>query len=141
MSEENVAIIRASNDAWNKGDMSAFEELLDPEVIVQTVGNWPEPGPHVGREAVMRFYRGLRAAFDEDKLRETSDYVYAADRVVVRLAMETVGHGPPGGAGGDDRVQRPQSEDPERRILLGPRGSPRSCRATEVALRTKSAVR
>jgi ketosteroid isomerase-like protein len=96
MSEENVAIIRASNDAWNKGDMSAFEELLDPEVIVQTVGNWPEPGPHVGREAVMRFYRGLRAAFDEDKLRETSDYVYAADRVVVRLAMETVGHGPPG---------------------------------------------
>jgi hypothetical protein len=43
----------------------------------------------------MDFYRGLRDAFDEDRLRETSEYLHAADRVVVRLAMDTVGHGPP----------------------------------------------
>ena len=95
MSEEKVAVIRASNAAWNAGKMDAFFETLHPDVIVQTVGNWPEPGPHVGREAAMRFYRGLRAAFDEDRLRETSEYLHAADRVVVRLAMDTVGHGPP----------------------------------------------
>jgi ketosteroid isomerase-like protein len=95
VSEENVEVVRACNEAWNAGDMDAFEALLDPEVIVQTVGNWPEPGPHVGREAAMRFYRGLRAAFDEDRLRETSEYRHGADRVVVRLAMDSVGHGPP----------------------------------------------
>jgi ketosteroid isomerase-like protein len=95
MSQENVETIRAINQVWNEGDMDAFRERLDPEVIVQTVGNWPEPGPYVGREAVMAFYRSLRAAFDEDRLRETSEYLHLADRVVVRLAMDTVGHGPP----------------------------------------------
>jgi ketosteroid isomerase-like protein len=96
MSEENVAVIREANNAWNRGDMDAFEAKLDPEVILQTVGNWPESGPHIGREAVMSFYRGLRAAFDEDRLRETSDYLYRADQVLVRLAMDTSGHGPSG---------------------------------------------
>ncbi len=95
MSQENVEIVRASNQAWNDGDMDAFRELLDPHVIVRTVGNWPEPGPHVGRDAAMAFYRGLRAAFDEDRLRETSDYLHIGDRVVVRLVMDSVGRGPP----------------------------------------------
>jgi ketosteroid isomerase-like protein len=95
MSQENVEIIRAANHAWNEGDMDAFRDCLDPEVIVQTVGNWPEPGPYVGRESVMGFYRSLRAAFDEDRLRETSEYLDLADHVVVRLVMDTVGYGPP----------------------------------------------
>ena len=95
MSQGKVEIIRAANEAWNDGDMEAFHEHLDPEVILQTVGNWPEPGPHVGRDAVMSFYRGLRAAFDEDRLRETSDPLEVADHVVIRLAMDTTGHGPP----------------------------------------------
>jgi ketosteroid isomerase-like protein len=76
--------------------MDVFREWLDLEVIVQTVGNWPEPGPYVGREAVMAFYRSLRDAFDETRLRETSEALHLADRVVVRLAMDTVGHGPAG---------------------------------------------
>jgi ketosteroid isomerase-like protein len=95
MSHENVEVSRASNKAWNDGDMDAFRELLDPDIIVRTVGNWPEPGPHVGRDAVMAFYRGLRSAFDQDQLREVGDYKYIGDRVVIRLAMDTVGHGPP----------------------------------------------
>lgn len=28
-------------------------------------------------------------------MRETSEYLHAADRVLVRLAMDSVGHGPP----------------------------------------------
>jgi len=43
----------------------------------------------------MDFYRGLRAAFDEDRLQETSDYLDIGDRVVVRMRMDSVGHGPP----------------------------------------------
>ena len=95
MSEENVETVRASNQAWNEGDMNAFGEWLDPDVIVRTVGNWPEPGPHVGRDAAMDFYRGLREAFDEARLRETSHPLHSGDRVLVRMAMDTVGHGPP----------------------------------------------
>jgi ketosteroid isomerase-like protein len=95
MSQENVEVVRASNQAWNDGNMDAFQESLDPHVIVRTVENWPEPGPYVGRDAAMGFYRGLRAAFDSDRLRETSDYLHIGDRVVVRMVMDSVGRGPP----------------------------------------------
>ena len=54
MSQENVEIVRAFFETWNAGDMDAFRELYDPDVIVRTVKDWPEPGPFVGREALMR---------------------------------------------------------------------------------------
>ena len=94
MSQENVEVVRARNEAWNRGDMDAFRELQDPEVVVRPLPNWPEPGPFVGREAVMRFYRGMRDAWDADRIEESSDYACAGDRVVVKYAYDVVGHGP-----------------------------------------------
>jgi ketosteroid isomerase-like protein len=35
MSQENVRIARAAFEAWNAGDMDAFQELYDPDVIVR----------------------------------------------------------------------------------------------------------
>ena len=35
MSQENVEIVRAAFEAWNAGDMDAFRELYDPDVIVR----------------------------------------------------------------------------------------------------------
>jgi ketosteroid isomerase-like protein len=35
MSQENMEIARATNTAWNAGDMDAFRELHDPDVITQ----------------------------------------------------------------------------------------------------------
>jgi ketosteroid isomerase-like protein len=55
MSEENVEVVRAAFQAWNAGDMDAFRELQDSDVILRPVKNWPEPGPYMGREAVMGF--------------------------------------------------------------------------------------
>jgi ketosteroid isomerase-like protein len=57
MSEENVEVVRAASQAWNAGDMDAFRELHDPDVILRTEKNWPEPGPYTGREAVLCFVR------------------------------------------------------------------------------------
>jgi len=54
MSQENVKVVRAAFEAWNAGDMDAFRELLAPDVISRSPDGWPEPGPYVGREAVMR---------------------------------------------------------------------------------------
>ena len=51
MSQENVEIGRALFELWNAADMDAFRELYDPDAIVRTVEDWPEPGPYVGREA------------------------------------------------------------------------------------------
>jgi SnoaL-like domain len=77
MSEENVEVVRALFEAWNPRDSDAVREMLDPDVIVQTVGDWPEPGPYVGREAVMRFFEQLRDPWDADTLEETSDPLHA----------------------------------------------------------------
>jgi len=94
MSQENVEVIRAVNEAWNAGDMDAFREQLDPDVVMYHVKGWPEPGPTVGREACMRFIEQLRDTWDADRIEVIGDYVHAADRVVVRWIWHGLGHGP-----------------------------------------------
>ena len=66
MSQENVEVVRAAWEAWNAGDMDAFCETYDPKVILQTVEDWPEPGPYVGREAVMRLFKQVRETWEFD---------------------------------------------------------------------------
>jgi ketosteroid isomerase-like protein len=94
MSEENVEIARAAFDSWNAEDIDAFRELYDPDVIVRTVPDWPEPGPYVGREAAMRFHEQLRDTWDVNALVPVSDFIDAGDRVAVRYVWSGAGHGP-----------------------------------------------
>jgi ketosteroid isomerase-like protein len=94
MSQENVEIVRAAFEAWNAGDMDAFRELVDPDVIMRGPVGWPEPGPFVGREAVMRGLEQLRETFDADWQELVSDLMGIGDRVAVRTVWHGVGHGP-----------------------------------------------
>jgi len=94
MSKENVEVARAVFAAWNTGDMDALRELYDPDVIVRMAENWPEPGPYVGREAVMRQWGQIRDAWDSDALEPIGAFIDAADRVVVRHIYRGAGHGP-----------------------------------------------
>ena len=94
MSQENVEVVRAAYDAWNAGDMDAFRELYDPEIIVRPPERWPEPGPFVGRDAVMRQFERLRETWDADALEPISDFIDAGDRVVVRVILHGAGFGP-----------------------------------------------
>ena len=93
MSQENVDIVRAGYVAWNSGDMDALRELYDPEAIVRLPEGWPEPGPYVGREAVLRVFEQWRETWDADSL-EPISIIDAGDRVVVRQRWRGVGHGP-----------------------------------------------
>jgi ketosteroid isomerase-like protein len=94
MSQENVDIVRRVFETYNAADMDAFRELYDPDVIVRTVEDWPEPGPYVGREAVMRFFEQLRDTLDASTLVPISDFIDAGDRVAVRYTWRGAGHGP-----------------------------------------------
>ncbi|MDX6617172.1 MAG: SnoaL-like polyketide cyclase [Solirubrobacterales bacterium] len=94
MSEENIEVLRAASQAWNAGDMDAFRELHDPDVILRPAKDWPEPGPYTGREAVMGFYRQLRETFDIDTVDLTDDVSHGADRVVIRWIWHAQGQGP-----------------------------------------------
>jgi ketosteroid isomerase-like protein len=93
MSQENVEIVRAMFEAYSAGDMDAFRELHDPDVIGRMPEGWPERR-FVGREALMRQFEQLRETFDATSARPISDFIDAGDRVVVRLAYHAEGHGP-----------------------------------------------
>src|SRR3954451_22877816 len=94
MSQENVESMRANFEAWNAGDMGALREYFDPDVIMRMPEGWPEPGPYVGREAVMRQFGQQRETWDADALVPISDFIGTADRVAVRFIWRGTGHGP-----------------------------------------------
>ena len=93
MSQENVEIVRAMFEAYSAGDMDAFRELHDPDVIGRMPEGWPE-GPFMGRDAVMRQFEQIRETFDVPTVEPISDFIDAGDRVVVRVAYHGEGHGP-----------------------------------------------
>jgi ketosteroid isomerase-like protein len=94
MSQENVEVVRATFEAWNAGDMDAIREQYDPDIIAWPPAGVPEPGPYVGREAVIRFWEQQRETWDADALELIGDFIHAADRVAVRFIWHGAGHGP-----------------------------------------------
>ena len=72
MSQENVEVAKASFEAWNAGDMDALRELYHPDVIARPPEDWPEPGPFVGREAVMRQWEQLRETWTPTPLNRSA---------------------------------------------------------------------
>jgi ketosteroid isomerase-like protein len=94
MSQENVEVIRAAYEAWNAGETDALRELHDPDVIARYGPGWPEPGPFVGREAVMRQIEQLRETWESSAAEPIADFVDAGDRVVARFVWRGLGHGP-----------------------------------------------
>ena len=94
MSEENVKVVLGALEAWNAGDMDRLSALCDPDAIVRAPPDWPEPGPFIGREAIMRQFSQMREAFDSNNLEQLSDFLTAGDRVLVRFAWKVAGQGP-----------------------------------------------
>ena len=87
-------MVRAAYDAYNARDMDALRELYDPDaIIVRGLDGWPEPGPFVGREDVMRAFEDLRGAWDSDTLVNVR-LIDAGDRVVGRQTWRGIGRGP-----------------------------------------------
>jgi ketosteroid isomerase-like protein len=86
MSQENVEVVRTCVKVWNAGDMEGVLELYDPDAVMEVVPDWPEPGPFVGRDAVMQQLSQARGAFDSDSLEFLSDLVAVGDRVITRAA-------------------------------------------------------
>src|SRR4051794_27616190 len=94
MSQENVETVRAFYAAWNAGDMDAIREFYEPVAILRPPEDWPEPGPYVGPEAVMREWGQVREALNADVVEPIGDFIDAADRVAVRHIWRGAGQGP-----------------------------------------------
>ena len=95
MSQENVEVVRRGFEAWNAGDMEGVRDAYDPDAVMRYHGDFPEPGPFVGRDAIMRQFDRLRDALAEsDALVFVGDFLDAGDRVVSRFAWRGEGSGP-----------------------------------------------
>jgi ketosteroid isomerase-like protein len=62
MSQENVEMVRTYLKLWNAGDMEGVRELYDPDAVMEAMPDWPEPGPFIGRDAVMQELNHVRGA-------------------------------------------------------------------------------
>jgi ketosteroid isomerase-like protein len=93
MSQKNVEIAQALTAAWNAGDMDAVRAIYDPDVVVRTAEGWPEPGPFLGVDAVVREFSRYRETF-EDPMFVPISFTDAGDRVVARQIYHGAGHGP-----------------------------------------------
>ncbi len=94
MSEENVEVAKAAFAAWNAGDLDAFNDTYHPEAIMRAPPGWPEPGPFVGREAIMREFEQLRATYDAEQAQPIGAFRPVGDRVLVRYLWKAAGLGP-----------------------------------------------
>lgn len=94
MSQENVEIIREFFEAWNAGDLGKAYEAGHPDMVMRMEGNWPEPGPYFGREAVRRWDMQFRDTWESVVVEPITDFAHSADRVVARYALRGVGRGP-----------------------------------------------
>lgn len=89
MSQENVEIVRAMFESWNGRRMDDFRDLHDPGVVIaRFIEGWPDPGPVVGRDAVMDLYEDVRPG-DEATVVPIGDFIGSGSTVAVRIRWRT----------------------------------------------------
>jgi uncharacterized protein len=85
MSAQNVEIVRASWEAWSRGDLDALFEFYDPAVEWDmTHSNVPDMGVFHGHEGVREFFREWRSFFAE-YYAEPEQFIESGDSVMVRV--------------------------------------------------------
>jgi ketosteroid isomerase-like protein len=57
MSQENLEIVRQALEKWNRGDLDAFVEMLDDDVVLRMAEGWPER-VYFGKAAARSFIDG-----------------------------------------------------------------------------------
>ena len=85
MSEENVNIMRQGYDAFNRGDIDAVMDIMDPEIEWQEpdVEGLPDRGTHHGSQAVANDVFGSVAEHWDEFQVVAEEFLDAGDRVIV----------------------------------------------------------
>jgi ketosteroid isomerase-like protein len=86
MSRENVEIVRAAWEAWERGDAEAIFEFYDPAIVWDQThyGAGGPSGTYDGHDGVKRFFREWLAPF-ESYYAHPEEFIDAGEVVVVRL--------------------------------------------------------
>ena len=57
----DVELIQRATDCFNGGDWEGMADLIAEDSLMTPLDNWPEPGPFVGRAAIVTQFQRLRA--------------------------------------------------------------------------------
>jgi ketosteroid isomerase-like protein len=95
MSEENVEIVRALNDAFNHGDAAVAFRLLDPAVRAESHGALGGDREYRGHDGVLQLMGTFWQSFENPRS-EIEECIASGDDVV--LAVRIFGRGRASGA-------------------------------------------
>jgi ketosteroid isomerase-like protein len=85
MSKDNVELVRASWEAWRRGDTDAVFAFYDPEIEWDMTNAYvPDMGVFHGHDGIREFFREWRAFF-ADYYAEPEQFVASDDDVMVRV--------------------------------------------------------
>jgi ketosteroid isomerase-like protein len=91
VSGANVETLRRIYGSWGKGDFATGVELYDEHIVLVLRPEFPEAGPHYGRDAIRDYMR-------DDFLRDFAgatisgeEFLDAGDSVVVRVEQRASG--------------------------------------------------
>jgi len=89
MARENVEIVRAAFDAWNRGDLDAWVEAFDEETEFYPLRAQLEGRPYRGHDGIRRFIAEIEedwqeVRFEIDELRELEDRNVGSGRLKAR---------------------------------------------------------
>jgi ketosteroid isomerase-like protein len=92
MSQENVEIVRASFDAFYRGDMELLLEVMDPEIVVMQPPEVPDATMLHGHAGVMEAIAAWPGQWDDYQI-EIAQIIDAGDHVAVRTHQRGRGKG------------------------------------------------
>jgi len=101
MSRENLDVVRASYEAFNRRDFDALFKIYDPQIVWEQDEGFVEPGTHHGHASVRHVFDSVFEGFkdfriDVEQLFDLDDRVLALVRIVGsgnRSGLELDNHG------------------------------------------------
>ena len=86
MSQENVEIVRAAADAFNRRDVDAWLTHFDPDIVWYAFPDEPDPGPFHGHDAVRAMAARWMEVLSDFRL-EAKEFIDAGEYVLMPARM------------------------------------------------------
>jgi ketosteroid isomerase-like protein len=84
MSQENIELVRAVLEAYNRGGDAWLDFVAEDVEIHPDASRWPEAKPFRGREEFRRFVADIDQDFEGGSRQEIKEILAIGDRVVAR---------------------------------------------------------
>lgn len=88
--QEAIERLRRGYESFNRGDIEAVFEQLDPEIAIEERADAPDPQATRGRDQALAAFRALRDDFDDYRF-EPREFHLEADHVVVVARQSATG--------------------------------------------------